>query len=102
MKHFNKLQPSEAEALSVLAEECSEVIKIVMKIQRHGLLSYHPRTNEQNTEALGREIGDVLAAIKLLQYNAPEPEYSPKKLEKLCEEKLISIQEYLHHAKVPA
>lgn len=101
MKPFNKLTAREAEALAVLAEECAEVVQIVAKIQRHGLLSHHPVSGEQNTYTLAQELGDVLAAIKLVQFNAPEPEYSDAELTSHCADKLDRIGKYLHHAKVP-
>lgn len=46
-----------------LAEECSEVIKICMKIERFGLDNYHPTTKITNMEALESEIQDVLRSI---------------------------------------
>ena len=41
-EHFNRLSPAEDERLTVLAEECSEVIQAICKIQRHGYESFNP------------------------------------------------------------
>ena len=67
-EHFYGLTPAEDELLTLLAEECSEVIKAVCKIQRHGLRSYNPHGEPgvTNLDTLIREMGDVRAAMKLL------------------------------------
>lgn len=52
------------ETLTILQEECAEVIVVVSKITRFGLDSGHDgRTNQQRLE---EEIGDVQAMIDLL------------------------------------
>ena len=58
-QHFNKLTEAETERLSILAEECGEVIQAVGKILRHGYDSCHPETGETNRQALERELGDL-------------------------------------------
>lgn len=57
--HFNGLSPAEAERLAVLAEECGEIVQIVMKAMRHGLDFHHPETGETNRAAIARELGDL-------------------------------------------
>ena len=59
-EHFNNLSESEAEALSVLAEECAEVIQIISKIQRHGIDSAYKEIS--NRDNLSQELADVLVA----------------------------------------
>jgi NTP pyrophosphatase (non-canonical NTP hydrolase) len=63
MKHFNGLTPAEAERLAILAEECGEIVQIVMKALRHGLDFHHPDTGETNRLAIAREIGDLNAIV---------------------------------------
>ena len=71
---FNKLTDKEHEALTILFEECSEVVQIVGKILRHGLESHHPTkdrnpfTGHSNTNRieLAKECGDVRAAMKIV------------------------------------
>jgi NTP pyrophosphatase (non-canonical NTP hydrolase) len=62
---FNGLSAAQAERLSYLAEECAEVIKAVMKIQRHGFSSYNPDAPQDgiNRQQLEGEMRDVLGAI---------------------------------------
>lgn len=49
-----------AEALSRLAEECSEVIKVCMKMQRFGYFSSHPGEGRRtNMTALKEELSDL-------------------------------------------
>ena len=61
MDHFNKLTPSQAERLAMLAEECGEVVQIVGKILRHGYDSHHPDDPAtSNTRLLEKEIEDIL------------------------------------------
>ncbi|MDR0676121.1 MAG: hypothetical protein LBF97_03660 [Elusimicrobiota bacterium] len=47
-----------------LAEECSEVIKVCMKIERFGLNNYHPKKKVFNFFLLEEEIKDVKRCIK--------------------------------------
>lgn len=60
---FNKLSPAELERLAILAEEASEVIKVVNKIIRHGWDSTHPDptrySGQNNRQRLENEIGDL-------------------------------------------
>ncbi len=65
--HFNQLTPAEAERLSLLLEECGEVIQVIGKIQRHGYDSAHPdRPDVSNKALLAFEVGHVLAAMDML------------------------------------
>lgn len=62
--HYNQLTEAEAERLTILAEECSGVIKEICKIQRHGYQAVDPRNpDETNRETLSREIGDLLYSL---------------------------------------
>ena len=65
MLYFNRLNPSELERLSILSEECGEVVHIIGKILRHGYDSFYD-SNGDNRELLEKECGDIMAAIKLL------------------------------------
>jgi NTP pyrophosphatase (non-canonical NTP hydrolase) len=67
MEHFNGLSPAEEEALSILAEEAAEVIQAVTKIQRYGVASVHPDTNVSNQHHLEKEVGDLLAALRIIK-----------------------------------
>lgn len=96
-EHFNNLSPEQAEALALLAEECAEVIQAITKIQRHGLWSEHPESGEPNQHTLKREIGDLMAALRICE------------VQRLIEwgsvvgardKKLMKVTRYLHHAKV--
>jgi len=60
------LSDAEIERLSLLAEECGEVIQMVCKILRHGYESRHPNGGPKNRELLETEIGHVLYAIGLM------------------------------------
>jgi hypothetical protein len=55
-EYFNKLNPAEAERLSLLLEECGEVLQIIGKIQRHGYGS-------SNRSLLEKELGHIMHAI---------------------------------------
>jgi NTP pyrophosphatase (non-canonical NTP hydrolase) len=60
----NNLTPAELERLAYLAEECGEVVQIVMKILRHG---YGDETTKYNNrELLKDEIIDVQKALYLM------------------------------------
>ncbi len=69
--------------MSRLSEECAEVIQMVSKIKRFGIGGLHPKRKKEGTNKvrLEREIGDVLAVIKMLQ-----------------DENMIDIEHVLNHA----
>jgi len=96
---FNGLTAEEDELLTLLAEECAEVIQAVAKIQRHGLVSYHPDDPEHVSNAghLHRELGDVRAAMVLLsRVGILHLETLPM----LAKSKLQRLQPYLHHHQI--
>jgi hypothetical protein len=96
--HFNGLSPADAEALALISEECAEVIQAVAKIQRHGLWSEHPESGIPNWRTLQREVGDLLAALRvgevqnLIDWGTVIQARDDKLFKKL--------PKYLHHAKV--
>jgi NTP pyrophosphatase (non-canonical NTP hydrolase) len=98
-KHFNQLPPAQAEALALLAEECAEVIQAIGKILRHGLWSEHPESGISNYNTLQREIGDVLAALRIaeIQKLADWGVVIRKRDEKMLK---LHATTLLHHAKV--
>jgi NTP pyrophosphatase (non-canonical NTP hydrolase) len=55
------------EILTILQEECAEVIQAVSKINRFGLTGLQPNGKFTNKENLENEIGDVLTMIDLLK-----------------------------------
>jgi NTP pyrophosphatase (non-canonical NTP hydrolase) len=57
------------EIMSILQEECAEVIQAVSKINRFGLDNHKPGKPKTNKEHLEEELGDLLAMIDLLQSN---------------------------------
>lgn len=57
------------EVMSILQEECAEVIQAVSKIMRFGIDNYKPGKPRTNREHLEEELGDLLAMIDLLQSN---------------------------------
>jgi hypothetical protein len=98
-EHFNNLPPDQAEALALLAEECGELIQAIGKIQRHGLWSEHPDTGIPNQHALTKEIGDVLAALRIAEVQRL---IAWANVIGARDRKLIKVRQYLHHAKVTA
>lgn len=61
--------PREMEYLSILQEECAEVIQIISKIRRFGINSFHPEDPNRlsNRERLVAELGDVKALVDLIK-----------------------------------
>lgn len=95
MNHFNGLSPREAEALSLLLEECAEVIQIVGKIQRHGLGSLY--NGVSNRTLLERELADVECSIAIVVREgiAWRPEIDAAVADKI--KKFRARPELLHH-----
>lgn len=56
------------EILTILQEECVEVVQAVCKIQRFGFDSCHPTSLQTNREHLAEEIGDLQAMVDLLKF----------------------------------
>lgn len=96
MGYFNKLTPAEAERLSIMAEECAEVIQIIGKIQRHGFDSCHPNGGPNNRRLLAKEIGDVKVATLLL---LDSHDVEDDAVQDSYREKMFNIPQYLHHNK---
>ncbi len=65
---FNKLTPAENERLTFLSKECSELIKAICKVQRHGYDNRNPDKPSEGTnrEQVAREVADVRFATALL------------------------------------
>lgn len=95
--HFNHLPPDQAEALALLAEECGELVQIIGKILRHGLDSHHPDTGDNNVELLQKEVGDVLAALRIAEVQRL---IFWDWVVRCRDRKLMKVVQYLHHAKV--
>ena len=61
------MQKKDQEVMSILQEECAEVIQAVSKIQRFGFDSRWPENSTlDNRGRLEEELGDLLAMIQLL------------------------------------
>jgi NTP pyrophosphatase (non-canonical NTP hydrolase) len=55
-----------SEILSILQEECAEVIQAISKINRFGLDGVNPSTSVSNRDSLINEIGDTMAMVYCL------------------------------------
>lgn len=81
--------------LTILSEECSEIIKDVSKSLRFGLDDCKPGTNVSNSENLTNEIADFLGVIEML--------YEENIIEKHSLEKILlkkqKIEKYMEYSK---
>ena len=98
--HFNRLSPAADEALTILAEECAEVIRAIAKIQRHGIESHYPADGPSNAVKLATELGQVLAAKELVCRNVEAYDRVQRVENVAYEEKFKEYPRWLHHAKV--
>ena len=55
--------------LTILSEECAEVIQVAAKVRRFGIDDYHPKEQQTNRALLQQELGDILAMIDILKAN---------------------------------
>lgn len=86
------------ELLTVLIEECSEVVHIGCKILRHGLNSYHPNNVIQdNQDELCREVGQVLALIDMLRQRRVLQQAEVDSARSL---KFRTLPRFLHHSTI--
>lgn len=98
--HFNNLTPAEAERLALLAEECGEVIKAVMKILRHGYESVNPDAQpalSNNRGDLMDELGHVRFAEHLLIESG---DLVNLRISVSAANKRAKVKQYLHHNEV--
>ena len=63
----DKMSEDYKEVMSILQEECAEVIQAVSKINRFGMNNYKPGKPKTNKEHLEEELGDLLAMICILE-----------------------------------
>lgn len=54
------------EIMTIMTEECGEVIVAISKCKRFGLHDLIPNTKESNSQRLAKEIGDLFAMVDLL------------------------------------
>jgi len=94
--HFNKLTEAEQERLSILAEECGEVIQIIGKILRHGYESYNPNDSNKTTNRslLEKEIAHTAVITNIM---ARASDINEDSLDDYYEDKETNIKKYLHH-----
>ena len=94
--HFNQLTPAELERLSILSEECEEVVLTIGKILRHGLDNSNPEVQNAptNRQMLEKEVADVAVAIQMLM-EAGDLNADACNLHR--ELKKESIKKYLRH-----
>ena len=76
--------------LTILQEECAEVIQIVAKIKRFGWDSIHPEGGPDNRAKLAQELGDVRAMMGILSSHGSVSKNAistgkKKKLEKMVD-----------------
>lgn len=62
-----EMQEKIDEVMSILQEECAEVIQAVSKINRFGIDNYKPGKPKTNREHLEEELGDMMAMIDILK-----------------------------------
>lgn len=68
LRKFN-MDTQISEVLTILQEECAEVIQAISKINRFGFDGKHPKETKTNSEHLAEELGDLQCMIDLLLEN---------------------------------
>lgn len=101
--HFNKLTEAQAERIALLMEECGEVVKAAAKILRHGYESVNPtipvpddERPETNRDALERELGDLICAVRNLRHAGDVHEAA---IDNYADRKAKIVKQWLHHDK---
>ena len=94
---MNKYQQ---ECLTVLMEECGEVIQEICKILRFGLEEYsHHDVTKTHLECLQQELGDLLAMIQMLRDS--ELGLTDEGLKAAYNAKLVKVKQWMKHKKPP-
>jgi len=76
------------EVMSILQEECAEVIQAVSKINRFGIENQKPGEIKTNRQHLEEELGDLAAMITLLEMNGVISQFNIEKAKLAKFEKL--------------
>lgn len=96
------LDPAYQERLTLLMEECAEIIQVAAKIMRFGPESSspvpHPLGQETNSVLLGREIGDLFLVLHNLMI--PNNDFDYEKMLEHKYAKCTTINKYLKYNKV--
>lgn len=58
---------TKTQIMTIMQEECAEVIQAISKIMRFGWDDYHPETGISNRCSLERELADLIVMITLLK-----------------------------------
>lgn len=91
---FNRLKPAQLERLALLLEELGEAQQAVGKVLRHGYESSRPGGVTTNRNALERELGDVLAALELLEVSG---DLRSSAVNGSTRSKLERVRKWMHH-----
>lgn len=84
------------ERLAVLSEELGEVQQVIGKILRHGFHSKSPLDPEAktNSDMLERELGDVVCAMRLMDFLG---DISLARVDRYSIEKHFKLVKWLHY-----
>lgn len=97
LKPATPLTAAEHERLSVLVEECAEVIKTAGKILRHGYESVNPLLpkfdQSSNRTCLENDLGEALLAVLLLVDNG---DVSRDNISEALDFKIKRVSAWLH------
>ena len=87
---MNRMNDKQDELVTMLMEECGEVVTIASKAKRHGLNSYNPYDpmRTENRVLLKGEVIDVLAMISYLEDEGIIDSISNDEIQKTKEKKL--------------
>lgn len=91
---MNHLTPHQDECLTILQEECAEVIQLASKIKRFGALNTRAGYDRNNYLLLEEEIGDILAMIDMC-VNA-NLGLSHERIEEAKQQKFVKLSKYMH------
>ena len=93
------MDKAQHERLAVLAEELGEVQQVIGKILRHGIDSFNPLDDSEETNRikLTKELADVnLIVLHMIH----EGDIDSNNIEFYTEKKVEKINKWLHHNKV--
>ena len=84
------------ELLVILSEECAEVSQAAAKCVRFGMASTHPDSPESNQLRLEKEIGDLMAMVRLL---TEESNLNMDNIIAAADTKLVKVEKFMRNGK---
>lgn len=100
---MSNLSALQEEALTILQEECGELIVAISKMKRFGVNDFNPYDRKPNMDSFIEEVADVICMIEISLDKVAYQGYNKEKIDEILvnkhARKLANLQVYSRHVK---